>query len=235
MKGDYVRLRAITPIRVSEEELDRRRERYQMLSPEGVEVELANLPDPPGVPASLDSEQAIRGSESAVVEEALASDPERYDAVLPDCVLDPGLERLWRECPVPAYGILRLSTDFLVSLGYRFGAVTRNRPIGDELRRRIEAYGHLKHFDRGLILDLSFEDIADDALWNETLTRVAMKIEGSPATAVINGCSAVDLYPRPADSVALVDPTALALQALGLAEKFKLPSGRRLARTALTR
>ena len=229
-----MRLRAITPIRVSEEELARRQERYQTLSPEGVEVELVNLPDAPGVPTSLDSEQAIRDSESYVVEEALATDPERYDAVLPDCVLDPGLERLWRECPAPAYGILRLSTDFLVSLGHRFAAVTRNRPIGDELQRRVEAYGHLEHFDRGLILDLSIEDIADDALWNEALTQAAAKFEGSQTTTVINGCSAVDLHPRPADSVALVDPTALALQALGLAEKFKLPSGRRLARTALS-
>lgn len=133
-----MRIKAITPIRVSEAELARRQARYEALSPPGVEVELVNLPGRHGVPDRLNSARDIRALEEIVIEEASRTDPARHDAVLPDCVLDPGLDRLERECPVQAFGILKLSSGFLVSLGHRFGAFTRNRPIGEELRDRLE-------------------------------------------------------------------------------------------------
>ncbi|ABG03332.1 hypothetical protein Rxyl_0356 [Rubrobacter xylanophilus DSM 9941] len=211
-----VRIRAITPIRVSEAELARRQARYESLSPPGVEVELANLPDRPGVPHRLDSARDIRFSEELVIEEALRTDPARHDAVLPDCVLDPGLDRLERESPVPAFGILKLSAGLLVSLGHRFAAFTRNRPIGEELRDRLEAYGFLPSFDRVEVLDLAFEAIADDEGWNEALRESGQRFSGSSTTAVINGCSAVELRPA-GNAVAVVDPTRLALSLLGLA------------------
>lgn len=217
-----MRIKAITPIHVSESELVRRQARYEALSPPGVKIELVNLPEGLRVPTRLDSARDIRVSEETVIEEAMRTDPARHDAVLPDCVLDPGLDRLERECPVPAFGILKLSSGFLVSLGHRFAAFTRNRPIGDELRDRIESYGFLPHFDRVEVLDLAFEDIADDDCWNETLHDAAKRFSGSRfsgsrITAVINGCSAVELRNSSKNTVTVVDPTRLALSSLGLA------------------
>ncbi|QYJ16581.1 hypothetical protein Rxycam_02416 [Rubrobacter xylanophilus DSM 9941] len=216
-----MRIRAITPIRVSEAELARRQARYESLSPPGVEVELANLPDRPGVPARLDSERDIRVSEELVIEEALRTDPARHDAVLPDCVLDPGLDRLERESPVPAFGILKLSAGLLVSLGHRLAAFTRNHPIGEELQNRLGAYGFLPSFDRVEVLDLAFEAIAEDAGWNEALREAGQRFSGSAVTTVINGCSAVELRPT-GNAVAVVDPTRLALSLLGLAAEENL-------------
>ncbi len=227
-----MRIKAIIPIRVSESELARRQARYEALSPPGVEIELVNLPNRSGVPSRLESARDIRASEGLVVEEALRTDPARHDAVLPDCVLDPGLDRLERECPVPAFGILKLSAGFLVSLGYRFAAFTRNRPIGEELRDRLETYGFLPHFDRVAVLDLAFEDIANDEGWNEALREAGEQFAGSRTTAVINGCSAVELRPG-SRSAAVVDPTKLALSLLGLAADEGLAPGKSLARGSL--
>lgn len=212
-----VLIKAITPIRVSESELARRQARYEALSPLGVEIELVNLPEGPGVPARLDSARDIRVSEEYVIEEAMKTGPARHDAVLPDCVLDPGLDRLERECPVPAFGILKLSAGLLVSLGHRFAAFTRNRPIGDELRNQIEGYGFLPHFDRVAVLDLAFEDISNEEGWNAALREAGKRFYGSRTTAVINGCSAVELRPGSESTVSVVDPTRLALAFLGLA------------------
>jgi allantoin racemase len=209
-----VRVKSITPIRVSEEELARRRQRYRALSPEGVSLDLFNLPDGAGVPRSLDSPAAIRASERAVISAALDTDPAGYEAILPDCVLDPGLDVLERQAPVPTFGILKLSAGLLYSLGHRFASVTRNRPIGEELEARLGAYGYTRRFDRNLVLDLAFDDIADDHRWNEALKRVGEGFAGSETAAVINGCSAVEIRVL-ADGVALVDPTALALKMLG--------------------
>jgi Asp/Glu/hydantoin racemase len=229
-----VRIKAITPIRVGGAELARRQARYEALSPPGVEVELVDLPDWPGVPKRLDSARDIRASEGFVIEEASRTDPTRHDAVLPDCVLDPGLDRLERGGPVPAFGILKLSAGFLVSLGHRFAAFTRNRPIGEELRERLETYGFLPHFDRVEVLDLAFEDIADDEGWNAALREAGERFSGSRTTAVINGCSAVEVRPASGNSIAVVDPTGLALSSLGLAVSEGLASGAGSTRGSLT-
>ena len=229
-----MRIKAITPIRVGEAELARRQARYEALSPPGVKVELVNLPGRPGVPGRLDSAGDIRASEEFVIEEASRTDPARHDAVLPDCVLDPGLDRLESACPVPAFGILKLSAGFLVSLGHRFAAFTRNQPIGEELRERLETYGFLPHFDRVEVLDLAFEDIADDEGWNAALREAGKRFSGSHTTAVVNGCSAVELRPPPGNAAAVVDPTRLALSSLGLAAGEGLASGTGSTRGSLT-
>ena len=228
-----MRIKAITPIRVGEAELARRQARYEALSPPGVEVELVDLPDGPSVPGRLDSPRDIRTSEGFVIEEASRTDPARYDAVLPDCVLDPGLDRLERECPVPAFGILKLSAGLLVSLGHRFAAFTRNQAIGEELRNRLETYGFLPHFDRVEVLDLAFEDISDDGGWNAALHEAGERFSGSRTTAVINGCSAVEVRPTSGNVAVVVDPTRLALSSLGLAAREGLASGTGPARGSL--
>jgi Asp/Glu/hydantoin racemase len=229
-----MRVKAITPIRVSDAELARRQVRYEALSPPGVEIELFNLPEGPGVPASLESARDIRVSEEIMIEEALKTDPGRHDAVLPDCVLDPGLDRLEKESPVPAFGILKLSSGFLISLGHRFAAFTRNRPIGEELRERLKSYGFLAHFDRVAVLDLSFDDIANDEGWNEALREASEQFSGSRTTAVINGCSAVELRSLSENPVAVVDPTRLALASLNLAASEGLASSAGSTRASLT-
>ena len=229
-----MRIKAITPIRVGEAELARRQARYDALSPLGLEVELVDLPDRPGVPDRLESARDIRASEGFVIEEASRTDPALHDAVLPDCVLDPGLDRLERGCPVPAFGILKLSAGFLVSLGHRFAAFTRNRPIGEELRDRLETYGLLQHFNRVEVLDLAFEDIADNESWNAALRKAGERFASSRTTAIINGCSAVELRLGSENTAMVVDPTRLALSSLGLAASEGLVYGPGYSQRSLT-
>ena len=61
-----MRLRAITPIVVPDDELDRRRIRYDELCPPGVTIHLDNLA---AGPDRLESEAHIRLSEDLVFEE----------------------------------------------------------------------------------------------------------------------------------------------------------------------
>ena len=222
-----MRITAITPIRVGELELARRQARYDALSPPSVEVELIDLPDRSDVPRSLESEQDIRASERLVIEEAMNVDPSSCDAILPDCVLDPGLDQLEAEASVSTFGILKLSAGCLLASGHEFAAFTRNRAIGDELHRRLESYGYLPHFDRVAVLDLAFEDIANDEEWNKALCEAAAQFSDSSTTAVINGCSAVEIQSDSRDAVTIVDPTKLALAFLGLATDTGLTQSQR--------
>ena len=218
-----MKVRAITPIRVSDDELVRRQERYRRLAPPDVEIDLVNLPDGRDTPWQLDTPTAIDLSNGLVLEVALATDPTRYDAVLPDCVLDPAVARVADE-PVPIVGILRLATGYLHGLGVRFSAVTRNQAIGDELVARLQHYGTAGSFAGLDVLDLDFAAIADDDRWHGALAPARLRAGERGATAVVNGCSAVDL-PEDEGGTAVLDPTRLALRLLGVAASDQLPLG----------
>ena len=204
-----MRLRAITPIVVPDDELDRRRVRYDELCPPGVTIHLDNLA---AGPDRLESEAHIRLSEDLVFEEAMRTDSTRYDGILLDCVLDPALERLEADSPLPVFGITRLVSSYLASMNLQMAAVARNQPIADELAGRIAAAGWGDRLDGVVVLDLSLEDIADTARWNEAVAT-GLAMAGLKVDAVINGCSAVEV--RSTDGPAVLDPTALALRLIG--------------------
>jgi allantoin racemase len=215
-----IRIHAVTPIEVSKEELRRRRVRYAAMAPEGVTVELDNLP---GGPQQLDSAAACRQSEEMVVEALRRGGGRPRDAVMADCVLDPGLERLAASVDVPAFGILQLATGALAAAGHRFGAVARNQAIADELTARVRAHGHLERFTGVRVLDLSLEDIADNRRWNSVLDGPAAAFADGPTSVILNGCSAVNVLPGRLSGVAVIDPTAFALRVLGLMVATGLP------------
>lgn len=208
-----MRVRSITPIRVPDDELARRRARYDQLAPHGVEVHLDNLADGPTTPWQLDTDEDVATSNDLVLAMALDTDPEAYDLVLPDCVLDPAVRRMEVE-PVPIVGILQLASTHLALLGRAFTAVTRNRAIADELADRVRAYGVDDRFLGVDVLDLDFAAIQDESRWHAALAPARLTATERGASAVINGCSAVDVHPDDAGAPA-VDPTAMALRLLG--------------------
>ena len=216
-----LRLRAITPIHVDDAELERRQARYTALAPAGVQVHLDNLPADPDVPRQLDTADAIAASDALVFEAARRTDPAEFDAVMPDCVLDPGLDRLRDEgFPLPVIGITELAATATLAVGGRLAAVARNAAIADELERRIRHYGLGSRFAGVHVLGLSFADIADDVRWNAALDDAALRFAGSGVTAILNGCSAVEV--RVGTGVPVFDPTRASLTLLGAAHASRL-------------
>ncbi len=207
-----MRVFAITPIHVPDSELRRRQRRYDLLSPAGLTVELHDIGD--RAPRSLETAGDVRESERQVTEALLAAGP-GYDAMLPDCVLDPGVADLQGRTRVPVHGMLRLSLGYAAATGRVAGAVTRNAAIAEELADRARVYG--LPVSRVSVLDLDLSAIADDARWMEALGGAVSGLAGEGADAVVNGCSAVDVeagrFPVP-----VIDPAALALRLLAAGE-----------------
>jgi Asp/Glu/hydantoin racemase len=205
-----MRILAITPIRVTDDELVRRQERYDRLAPAGVQVHLDNLADSPDAPRALDTAEQVAASETLLAAQFSTADPSRYDALLPDCVLDP-LVGGNHHLPLPLHGISRLTAHHLTGLGGRIGAVARNGAIADELDRKLASYGIVTTAPTA-VMDLSFDAIADDAVWAEAVDATISHLD---LDAVINACSAVDVSAH-GSGPRLVDPTRLALELLGL-------------------
>lgn len=213
-----MRILAITPIRVTDEELARRQERYDRLAPAGIEVHLENLAETPDVPRALDTAEQVATSEALVAAQLATVDTTRYDALLPDCVLDPVVGTA-HGLPLPLHGISRLAAHHLTGLGGRVGAVARNRPIADELDRKLASYG-ITTARPTEVMDLSFDAIADDAVW---ASAVADTVSGLGLDTVINACSAVEVGAHESGPV-LVDPTRLALEVLALHARTATPA-----------
>lgn len=216
-----MKIRAITPIHVGLEELSRRQHRYDRLAPPDWQVVLEDLPESPDVPRQLGNQTDLDASERLIVETGVTTTSHHFDAVMPDCVLDPGIATLDAHAEVHALGITRLGSMFLAALGVHFAVITRNTVIGDEYSRVIEGYGLGELFHGVYVLNLSVADIADDDVWNTAIEGAAKRAASAGVTVLLNGCSAVEVTFQD-DDVRVVDPTALALRvaALGAAEKL---------------
>lgn len=207
--GTVLRVRGITPIDVPPDELRRRQRRYDELSPPRVEVRLDNIGA--AAPRSLDHETGIRASDGVVADAAAATAAGAADLVLPDCVLDPGIDATGS---VPVVGLLRLAAGHCAAAGRPFGSVTRNAAIGAELERRLERYGLVERYVGNAVLDLDLEAISDAGRWAAAVDRALGDLGARGAAVVLNGCSAVDVDDG-RDGPVLVDPTRLALALLG--------------------
>lgn len=216
-----MRVRAITPIAVDESEMERRRERYSRLAPEGWQIVLENISEHPRAPRELASESDLEDSQHAVCEIALNEKGEGFDAILPDCVLDTGIEAIEGAVKTPVLGITHLSAHFLAACGRRFGVIVRNETIGAEYERVIHSMGLEHAFGGVFVINLTVEDIADSEKWNSALESAVARAAESDLDLLINGCSAVEVTFK-AHGLKVVDPTALALRVAGLAESLGL-------------
>ncbi|MFZ5871539.1 MAG: aspartate/glutamate racemase family protein [Actinomycetota bacterium] len=207
-----MRIYSVTPIHVSDAELARRQARYDALCPQGLSVELHEIGS--AAPRALETEQDVRASE-ALVAEALADAASRgYDALMPDCVLDPAVADLAGTLEVPVLGLLRLSVGWSVITGRTASAVARNRAIADEIEARVAAYGWTSAFTGVDVLDVDVHAIADATRWAEAMEGAVERLAAGGASLVVNGCSAVDLPAGVGRDAVVVDPTALALRLL---------------------
>ena len=156
-----MRLKTITPLYVTPDELQRRQERYDRLAPAPLTMTMINLPA--NAPLTLGTEGACRASDAFVYKEAMQTKTETFDGIFLDCVLDPSSEELERDSALPVFSLLKLSATHLASLGHQLATVTRNGVIADELEHKIKSYGLADCFHGVIVLNLSYEDVADDA------------------------------------------------------------------------
>lgn len=215
-----LRVKSIAPLRLEPAELDRRQARYQRLGGDRLSITLVNLTGD-GAPARMDTAGQIAASERLVAEEIGRTDPSQFDVILPDCVLDPGIADT-ADSPVPVAGMLHLVAGHLASLGRRFAAVTRNQVIGDDLARKVAAYGLGDVLTEVHVLGIDFCFVSDHQGWSQAMGPLRATLEAEGTGTLFNGCSAVDVDSDRLGAVSVVDPTALALRLLAVADSVGL-------------
>jgi allantoin racemase len=205
----HMRIWSVTPIHVSPEELARRQERYDRISPPGLTVHLHDIG--PDAPRALETSADIRASERCVVD-ALSAVPAGYDAVMPDCVLDPGVAELQERGGLPVIGILRVNLAHAHALATPTAAVVRNQAIAEEMRAVATAYGWGDALTDVGTVELDVAAIAEGDRWQEELEQVAADLSARGATRLLNGCSAVETLSSERLPLRVFDPVARALR-----------------------
>lgn len=209
-----LRVKTISPLKLEPEEVVRRQARYDALAAPDLEVTLFNL-EGDDAPLRFDHPEEIEASEALTYREMRNTDPAEFDVLLPDCVLDPGLDKLPAPA-VPAQGILRLASGFIHAMGSSFAAITRNAAIGEELSRKVGSYGLGTALSSVEILDVDFCFVSDHSQWELAMGPVVKRLASQGVKVLLNGCSAVDISQRRLEGVLVVDPTELALRALSV-------------------
>lgn len=223
-----LRVKAIAPLVLTEDEMVRRQKRYDRLGGPVLAITLVNLVGD-GAPERFDTPEQISVSEGLTALEIARTNPDDFDVVIPDCVLDPAVGEV-ADAPVPVVGILQLVSSYLASIGRPFAAVTRNRAIGDELARKVERYGLSRSLTGVHVLDVDFCLVSDHRGWADAMSPLRNDLEAAGVRTLFNGCSAVDIDADRLGSIAVVDPTLLALQLLSLAPSAGLFPTRRSAK-----
>jgi Asp/Glu/hydantoin racemase len=197
-----MRVYAITPVHVDAEALSCRQARYDEISPPGVRVELHDVGA--AAPRALETVADLRQSARLVAAALRAADDAGYDALLPDCVLDPGVDELAGELATPVHGLLRLTLDHIAT--QVAGAVTTTRAIADALTATHGLTTSVLTPDRA-VLDA-------DTRWLAGLGTAVNELAAAGAEVVINACAAGVLYNARSGRIPVVDPAAAALQRL---------------------
>jgi len=200
---------AITPIHVGPEELARRQERYNRLSPAHVDVTLVDLPE--SAPRALNTDEDIHSSDEYVAS-VIHNSRDGFDLVLPDCVLDPAFVPTGGD--KGTRGLLHQAVMGVTATGEPFGVIVRNHAIAKELRRRLAEYGMDESLVDVQIMDLPFEAVTNHDMWNAAMTQAVKELGERGARSVINGCSAVDVDEE-GIGVRVIDPTHEALLRIG--------------------
>jgi Asp/Glu/hydantoin racemase len=200
-----MRIISITPVHVTEAEFNRRQERYDRISPEGLKVTLINFIHLD--PKELETSEDVVASDLGLFADISSINRRDYDFLMPDCVLDPGFRKDGDEFVV---GMLECVMSDLVNSGHQIGSVTRNDAIGAELVRRIDEYGYSANFVGNEVINLGFDAISNEDLWHSSLETAVEKLAAKGASIVINGCSAVNLIESRL-VLEVVDPAEMAL------------------------
>lgn len=209
--AEPLRICMISPIHLPDSITTARAARLRELGGPDLHVDLVGLPAE--APRGLDKPEDIAAAAEHIGAVAAGLDPARYDVVMPDCVLDPGVE-LAGACAIPVVGLLRLVAGGLYGLGGPFSAVTRNETIAAELEARLRAYGLAEAFQGTDVLNFGVEKVSHEEEWMSAVDEIVRRRARDGVKTVLNGCSAVAAGPSPWSGSWIVDPTTYAFDLL---------------------
>lgn len=210
-----LRVKIISPIKIDEADLRRRRMRYGAQASADTQIEVFNLPEGP---ATLSSPGDILFCELAVFQEGMRTSPKDFDAILIDCVFDPAVQALKEECPVPVFGPMQATLPLVHLVADKFSFIARAERQTLWLAALAKKYGYGRQMVSARNLGISYEESRSPKIFGEAMKQqLGMAINEDGAQAIVMGSTTMALHEdvlTAAGAIPLFLPGMLALRVL---------------------
>jgi allantoin racemase len=221
--GRELRVRVVSPLGASPDDLARRQRRYQEHAGPGTVVTVANLQ---GGPAALDSAADVEASAAAMLAQERLVGREGCDAILVDCVFDPAVAAIGKVTSVPTFGPTHLTLPRVTAVARGFSIVARSQAQCELLAELVDGYG-FGHALRSLrALGITYEEAKRPEVFEAAMgARLRDAVRRDGAEAVVMGSTTMALSPAllaAAGGVPLFMPGLEALSAIE--ERWRLGS-----------
>ncbi|MBZ9935679.1 aspartate/glutamate racemase family protein [Mesorhizobium sp. BR1-1-16] len=142
-------------------------------------------------PASIESEYEIAMSAPGTIAKAIEAEGEGADAIVIDCMGDPGLRAVREVVSIPVLGPAETAMHLASMLGHRFSVVTVMRRLRAQFENEAAVYGLSSKLASVRHVDIPVLALEDDL--PETKARLveqaALAVEADGAEAIIFGCT----------------------------------------------
>ena len=209
------RVKIISPIKIDEADLRRRRMRYGEYAGADTQIEVFNLPEGP---PTLDSLGDMLFCEHAVFQAGMETSPDDFDAVLIDCVFDPAVAALRDECPVPTFGPMQATLPLVDLVATRFSYVARAERQTAWLAEIAQRYGYGNRLASSRALGITYAEARNPNTFDSYMSQEIKKaIVEDGAQAIVMGSTTMalsDTVKAAADGVPLFLPGMVALRVI---------------------
>jgi allantoin racemase len=180
-----IHIRVVTPITTDG---FRSQEDATTLQSEGVTVDFVNID---AGPASIECDYEIMLSQPATIARIVEAERQGADAVVIDCMGDPGLFAA-RECvSIPVLGPMQTAMSVATMMGHKFSVVTVLHRILPMIERQAAVYGMASKLASARSVDIPVLELENDlAATKRALTAEARKaVVEDGADYIIFGCT----------------------------------------------
>lgn len=209
------RIKIISPIKIDEADLRRRRMRYGECAGPDTQIEVFNLADGP---TTLDTRGDMLFCEHAVFQAGIGTNPDEFDAILIDCVFDPAVSALREECRVPAFGPMRITLPLVMQVAKCFSYVARAERQTLWLSELAHEYGYGEWLASARALGITYEESRNPTTFDDAMTRqLELVINQDGAQAIVMGSTTMAISERvatAAQGVPLFLPGMVALRTM---------------------
>jgi len=184
-----MKLKIIAPIVIGREHCESQERKYRSALRSGTEVHVVSVTSGP---SELTGYATSVMSDYGVLLEGQKAKEDGFDAVVPDCTLDPAGKALKERCGVPVALPLEASIHVAALLGSRFSVLALDKMQSKMFGSKIEEYGLASKLASVRSLDLVPEESRNEATVLEKVLKAGQKaVEDDGAEVIILGCTTI--------------------------------------------
>ncbi|HDI47131.1 MAG TPA: hydrogenase expression protein HupH [Candidatus Methanomethylia archaeon] len=196
----------------------------EQVASKDTEIHVASLEKgPASIESAYDEALAVPG----ILELVAKAEKKGFDAVIIDCMGDPGLEPAREIVDIPVVGSCQASLAIASTLGQKFSVVTALKSMTPLFHDLVRKYGYSTNFASVRSIEVPVLDL--EKQWNEVKEALAREgraaIEQDGADVIVLGCTGMIGMAKELQEtlkVPVVDPAPAALKLAELLVTLKL-------------